>query len=294
MNFANYDLAVLKGSPMGVFLLADGLIRRIANEISYHELGAVPTEEGIKGLIDDFGANKELQLNDAIERRLGPSGVNIAADWLEQSGALRDTRRSFASPGQEFPDYFDAVIWPDGVPRWMLRRLMTTLGLDPESVGRVLLPMGNGPLKPSQHPLVQTLERRLVNRVVAYEFGQEIIAPTLRLSGFPNVEVMEVKSSQGREVNRAPFRPDAYPGLLDGTILVIGNAPSVIQTAGQLRFAAREFNPSFDEGGRQLFMMSDTIPVARWGEGPDTHQDPFSGVVQLFRNYRALHKAVAA
>jgi hypothetical protein len=78
--------------------------------------------------------------------------------------------------------------------------------------------------------------------------------------------------------------------LLEESVLAVGNAPAAIQVAGQFREAARDLDPEFDKNGLQLFMAGDSIPVARSGEGPKTHQNPLSALGQIARNALILHK----
>ena len=74
------------------------------------------------------------------------------------------------------------------------------------------------------------------------------------------------------------------------SVLAISNAPAAIQTAGQFRIAARVIDAGFDKAGDQLFVLADGIDVARGGEGPATHQNPFTALGQVARSALFLYR----
>ena len=102
-------------------------------------------------------------------------------------------------------------------------------------------------------------------------------------------KVLKADSANGNDVLREMF--DLWPTLLTSEVMVIGNAPSAIQSAGQFRAVAREIDPTFDANGTQLYVWSDTFPVARDGDSPADGQNPISGLGSLARAALFLCKA---
>lgn len=292
MKFSDYDLALIKEAPTGFYRLGNGVLLEMA--ISFNcDLGTSPSEEGLSRLIAKVGPHAELQRNiEHVSEVLGPNAVDIAADWLDRSGVMDAVSGSFLRLGSgTVPEFIDAVVWSGGVANWQLRRLMTTLRLDPTTVGRVVLAMGNRLMGVGEHQLVATYARKTEKPPREFKFAQTQIVPILEAASF-NTELLVVDNSNGDEVYRALFRE--FPELLRGTILTVGNAPNTIQGAGQLRAIAREARADFDADGQQLFVVGDHFPVARRGEDKATHQNPLSGLGQLARNALFLYRAVAA
>lgn len=278
-NFSNYELGE------NVTTLANSLLPEIAYASDF-DLPVSPTAEHLDDFIKHIGPAKELQQNIALVReKLGVSddtdATNLVADWVERSGVLTPLNREFARAETQVRDEFDTVIWSGGVANWMLRRTALTERLDPAKVGRLVIPVGNRVMGDVEHQIVATLNRTMADLTEAH-FVLEVVQPRLKIIGF-NVEVLPVSSKDGDEVLDAAF--SEVPSILDGTILVPSNAPNAIQAAGQLRLAANRAGELEDD---QLFMVSDSIPVARHGEGTATHQNPFSALGQIVRNAKFL------
>lgn len=284
MDFANYELT----ADLDVHDLAGGLIRTVATAAGY-ELSETPDAANLGLLIGRVGPDKELQQNiGTVREALGGQATGLIADWIELSGIMQPVERSFMHD-TPLPEETDALIWGGGVVNWMLRRAAVAQRFDPERVGRIYLPMGNRVTKPSEHQLVATHARKHGRAPKEYEFARAYLLGGLTLAGFePKPKVVPVATGDGDAVLRTFFGRE--PQLLDGTITVAANAPNAIQAAGQLRVAARSVDPHFDSGGDQLFMASDSFPLARHGEPAKTNQNPETALGQLVRNALFLER----
>lgn len=284
-DFSDYELS---SKDFSVYALADGMLPEIATAAQF-TLTPEPDAENIGSLIGKVGPDKELQQNiGAVREALGPDAKDQIADWIEKSGILFPVERGFADP-TSLPEETDAIVWGGGVANWILRRAALTQRFDPDKVGRVVLPFGNRVMKPTEHQLVKTFAKEKGRPPKEYEFGRAYVLGSLMTAGFtPKPKIIPVGDGNGDRVLDALFERE--PQLLDGTITVMGNAPNTIQAAGQLRLAARRADPGFDSTGEQLFMASDSVPVARRGEAAKTHQNPETALGQLVRNALFLEK----
>lgn len=281
-DFSNYELGD------NVYELAGGVLPEMAEAAGF-DLGPEPTEEALSGLVGRLGPQRELQRNiELVKEFLGPYAQDRAADWVERSGVLIPLQRPFAAPG-EMPREHDAIVFSGGVARWMLRRMTMVETIDPETVGRVVLPIGNRPMGSVEHQLVKTFEARERRLPTEAEFAERYLLGRLAAAGFREVDLVKFDTKNGDDILAGLFA--MRPELLDGSILVPANAPSAIQTAGQLRVAARNARSDFDSNGDQMAMVSDAIEVARNPkQKPATHQDPFSALGQIARNALFLQR----
>lgn len=274
-DFSDYQLGD------DVYSLGGGVIPEIAAAANYELTSGQAAQDVLPGLIGAVGPDKELQKNiGRVKQFLGDDAVQTAADWVERSGVLKPVERSFVQPGQ-LPDEIDSLLINGGVARWMLRRAAIAEQYSPERIGRIILPLGIRQMGKVEHQLVTTLETKNGVKPTEQQFASEYLVGRLSLAGF-KVELIPVESTDGDSILQELFTQ--YKSLTEGTMLVAGNAPSVIQSAGQVRLAARSAASSFDSNGDQLFMAGDTIQVARNGEKPATHQDPYTALGQIARN----------
>lgn len=286
-NFSNYELDQVQANPKGVYALANGLIPEIANLAGY-ALSEAPNDEELRGFVGLVGPDKELQKNiSRVTDVLGDQATETTADWVERSGVLAPVNRAFKRT-VDTPASVDTVLWSGGVANWMLRRRNLTERLDPQNVGQVLLPLGTRNMGNAEHQFVATLANKLGRQPTEAEFAETYIIGGLSVAGF-DVEIIPVDSTNGDDILDASV--EAHPEILDGSVLVVANAPNAIQGTGQFRLAAKRQDASFDAGDTQLYMMGDTIPVARNGEGTATHQNPKTALGQIARNALFLHQA---
>lgn len=291
-SFANYSLSALESDPQGVYNLANELIPEMAWAFNY-ELSEVPDEQNLRGLIAHIGPAKTLQDNiGLVQERLGSTedDVTLAANWVERSGVLLPTERSFADPSIVLPDSIETAIITGGVARWMNRRAQTLVHAMGEGleVGQTVIAVGNRQMKETEHELVTDFARKEGRLPNEAEYATTYLEPLLKIMTEQTVKVIPVESSVGDDVLREAL--DSEFTVLSGEILSVGNAPAAAFTAGQIRQAARRLSPFFDDVHDQLFMIGDQIDVAREGQGPATHQNPFSALGQIARTALILHQ----
>lgn len=285
-DFSNYELS----PDFNVYELADGLLPRVAEAVGF-ELTPQPEEANLGAFIAKVGPDRELQKNiSAVKEALGENAVSQVADWIDESSILYPVARGFREDSP-IPEEIDAVVWSGGVANWILRRAAMTQRLDPEKVRRVVLPFGTREMKPGEHQLVKTFEKREGKLPTEADFVKRFVRPSLEIAGF-SPEIIDTGEDRGDDVLPALF--EQSPDLLDGNILVVSNAPNAIQAAGQLRVAAKMFDSNFDARGDQLYMQSDGVPLARRGEAAATHQNPMTALGQLNRNALFLERNKSA
>lgn len=285
-TFATYDMERVRSNPTEVYDLSDGLLPEIAQTAGY-ELAPEPTEANLSGLIAAVGPAKELQANiQTVKDRFGADATQKIADWIDRSEIMAPVERPF---GKNTPisGKIDAIVFSGGVANWMLRRTAVTEQIDADKVGSVVLPMGNREMKPVEHALVREFARVEGRFPTEAEFGQRYLLGRLAAAGF-RAEVVPVDSGNGDQVLDALWV--AKPELSNGTMLVAANAPNAVQAAGQVRLSARRADAAFDKAFDQLYMASDSFPIARHGEKPKTHQNPETALGQLVRNALFIHK----
>lgn len=294
-TFATYDLTDML--PNGVYGLSNGLLPEMARALGYTDpdddtgqttlLGDTPTEQALRGFIKHIGPAKTLQDNIALvqERlRTEDNAVTIAADWADRSGTLLSLDRSVIKPDLQAPDLLDIVI-TGGVVRWELRRLELVIRqiVAKRRIGKVTLVAGNRMMAASEHALAAAFHAVHGQGPDEHEFMEGIIAPQLRFIGL-RVRVVRVNSGDYKDVMACAA---AEVDLTKRAVVVVGNAPSAIMNAMQLREAGRAIDKDYDRDGDRLYVISDCIEVARHGEGPELKQNPFSLLPQIGRN--ALH-----
>lgn len=286
-NFADYQLGD------DVYHLGRGLLPEMARVMEY-DLGITPTEEALQGFVGHIGPARWLQDNiEVVRGRLGYYGqekdsVMLAADWTEQSGVMEPVHRSFASPEITLPGEFDVAVITGGVGRWMLRRaahLRDLFEVSGVRMGEAVVAAGTRQMKESEHALVADLAARQGHLPTESEFAHRLIVPRLQVAGI-RARALDIGTHVGDEV----MKEAAYAIQNRGTILSVANAPAAIQTAGQLRVALRDLKPDFDASGEQLFVSADAMPVARHGESPATHQNPYTALGQIARNALFVHR----
>lgn len=285
-TFATYDLRTMPAN--GVYGLANGLLPEMARTLGY-KLGDRPTEEALRGFIKLIGPAKFLQDNIAlVQQRLGTDrdAVGIAAGWVERSGVLALLDRSFVNPDLQAPDEIDVII-TGGACRWELRRMEELIRqiANKRQVGRVFLVAGNRVMAASEHHLVAAYWVRHGYGPMESDIMEHIIAPWLRFLKL-DVRVIAVPSDLGREVMVSAA---VHANVVNRPVIVVSNAPAGVLDAGQLRRALRAIDPDYDRDGDRLFVLTDSIEVARHGEGPATYQNPFTALGQIARNALHIH-----
>lgn len=277
-DFSTFSISALAESPDDLWSLGGGVLVDLANHFGFPT--KTPTVELMSEFVRTVGANKELQLNIAGSKQaLGAEAYATATDLLERSGIMRPLNRSFLDPSLTLPHEYMTVI-TGGVANWMLRRANVANSLSAAKNHRLFLAMGSREMKLAEHPRVQVLADQLRRLPTEYDFASHFLVPDLERSGY-HAKAVNTECAAGDEVLEAFFA--AEPLLLYRELLVIGNAPSAIQSAGQLRIAARKMHSDFDSDGTQLFVRSDAFTVGRMGDSPAVSQNPISGLGALAR-----------
>lgn len=276
-NFATYELG---DDPR---LLADGLLLEIGHATGY-AWTASPTEEDLAGLVGHIGPEKWLQANIGLVQehlRSSDDAVTVAADWTDRSGILTPMHRSFAYAEIAVPEEFDTATFNSAVARWMLRRANHLKELTGQGirVGGAVIVAGSREMKATESPFVEDYAHLHGKLPTEAQFANYALKGYLEDAGI-DTEIIAVDSEKGDELVRVSAEAIGD----SGTVLAVANAPAAIQVAGQYRLAARELYPGFDARGEQLFMSSDKIDVARHGEPPATHQNPFTALGQIARS----------
>lgn len=295
MHFGCYSLHKVQQDPALLYSLGGGALLEIIQSFGL-VAPEQPTAKLLGEVIHKVAPHKTLRDNIAEARKyLGEGAVNICTDWLKRSGAMEPVRGgAFIDPTVAAPQQFETLVWSGGTANWMLRRLALTLQVDPNAIGRILLPMGNRTMATGEHQLVRTYANEYGQLPTEAEFAFRFIEPVLVNAGFGTISLIPVESGHAGQILAQLF--DEHPDLLDPEhqTLVIGNAPNAIQAAGQIRTAGRAIDTSYDRRGSQLFFRSDGFPVAFHDEPASEAQDPISGLGQLLRNFKVLLDNVEA
>lgn len=294
-DFSNYELSEIAEHEFGVYQLADELIPEIAEELNFDITGQ-PVQDALGDFIGKFAPDKELQKNISLVQEQIP--VDVAADWVERSGVLEPVSRAFRDT-TKLPERVGMAVMTGGVANWMLRRAAVLERLDPTTIPRVWLVASDRKMSDGEHQLVRS-HRELFSEheieTTEYRFMRKFVMTRLADAWFNVRDFHSEGHTQGSAIldDWVAYADKVDNALRIKTILVPGNAPAVIQTAVTVREAIQKLDPLFDNTpSPQLFMVSDTIPIARHGEGTATHQNPYSALGQILRNAKYLDKAAA-
>lgn len=255
-----------------------------------HELAPEPNPGNLGDLIKVVGQSKELQQNlPRVQEVLGTDqkAVDIARNWVERSGLLVPTERSFMDPNLPLPKTEkDAVLFlSGGVRNWMRRRADVALALKERGIVKnAIIAVGNRAMKGVEGPDVR-------DGMTEADYMDEVIVPILEEADVVT-DILRVESSNGSEV-MAVGAEHIFEHTNAEPIIVVGNAGAGIQMAGQLRQAFRSVEErhtySFDPDGSELFIATDGFPLGETGKEPtSTHQNPFTALGQIARNAKIL------
>lgn len=293
MHFGCYSLAAIQEQPDLLYTIGettehDGVLGEIIQSFGL-PVPAQLTSESLGEVIHKVAPHKTLQDNIAEARKyLGEGAFDICTDWLQRTHAMAALHGSFCDPTVAAPQQVNTLVFSGGVANWMERRLARAKQVKARHVGQVLLPVGNRAMNPSEHAQVDDFVATYDRRPLEAEYMEQFIAPALKTAGFGVIRVIPVESGDSSQILDTLFRQ--FPELLepDHQTLVIGNAPSTIQAAGQFRSAARKVDKSYDYRGSQLFVASDTFLIGVDGQPTWQAQNPVSGIGQLLRNFKIL------
>ncbi len=294
-DFSNYELGEIAEHEFGVYQLADELIPEMAETLELDITGR-PVQETLGNFIGKFAPDKELQKNiSLVQDRIS---VDEAADWVERSGVLKPIARAFRDE-TGLPEKFGRAVLTGGVANWILRRSTVLEQIDPARIYTVWLVAGDRKMSDNEHQLVKSHRERFAwNNVetTEYKFMKKFVLPRLTDAWFNVRDFHAEGQTKGSAVldDWAKFITTIDSAARKSKFLVPANAPASIQTAATIREALQKLDPTFDMAAEpQLYMISDTIPVARHGEGTATHQNPYSALGQILRSAKYLDKAAA-
>lgn len=300
-NFNTYDLREIQADPQGVNSLAGGLMPEMAEAFGF-ELPVRPDEQTLKRFITEVAPARYLQDNiGLVQRRLDTydEPVTIAADWVERSGVLLPMSRSFATPEALPEQSITDVAFMGGAARHMLRRGQTAEQyLDGKKGATLVVAAGAREMDVAEHELVPFyMDTHDGAAPTEADFAERFVMPrfagNLALMGKDGAErsyMIRVASKAGRDVAAALAAKELEINGMAPT-LIIGNAPSTIESVAQYRRARGDGFDRGDRLGQDVFVLSDGIAVARQGEGPATHQNPYTALGQIARNAMYLQLA---
>lgn len=299
-NFRDYDLGDIAASAGGVYELADGLIPELAGYLGQDGLSPVADEGELRQLIGAVGEFKELQQNiPNIAASMSPQKdrLRLAGDLVLRADVLRRLERNFVVD-EPAPRTIDHVVITGGVGRWMERRGQQLEAVAQQTkIGQVHLMTGERKLKPEEGESAQFVIKKMGGDNLATESDfatvwlHDLSAEKLGL----NTKHARVRSQKGSEIFAEGIAENEH--ILDGTIMVIGNAPSTLMTTAEFSMQAIAHRPYFNSNHDQLFMSGDSYRLARTeaqAESPATHQNPYTGLAQVLRNALLLHRASEA
>jgi hypothetical protein len=283
-NFNNYYLGD------NVYELAGELIPDIA-ELLEVDLGVSPNSTSLSELVGKLGKNEVLRNNATVEA-IAPEHM---ADLLEQSGVQLSLDRSLRSPEITAANrHVTVAVLSGGVANWQDR---SAAAIPSQFAGEVFLPTGNRLMNsPTEvtNPNVHYIETTFGRLPTESEYAASIILPSLVSRGRLNVFMEFYASKSGADIAHQFFAEN--PGLLDENILFVRVANAGIQLAVEMRKAARELKPSFDEdlNNPQVFIATDSFPIARSAEenaDPQHFQKAQTGLRQVAVTAKSLYEA---
>ncbi|MFZ1249333.1 MAG: hypothetical protein WAQ24_03345 [Candidatus Saccharimonadales bacterium] len=263
---------------------SSGVLEEMANAFG-HKLDDKLTPSNLGQLVGKVGSAKLLQDNiSLVQQRLetNEDAVSVARDWIERSGLLLPVDRYFGVDEHRI-EPSDLSIITGGVRNWMARR--ADLLVEECGEGRrpqtVLLVGGSRTMRTTEGSDV-------VEGMKESDYLEQIVKPTLDNQGL-EVHVHAAGSSHGYEVMKEAAKTARDIVDINASIIrVVANAGNWPQNAGQFRRAAREIVPEFDSLALNLIVKSDSFPLGTGQESATTHQNPFSALGQIARNFYEL------
>jgi hypothetical protein len=288
VNFSNFE-PYLDGriniEHIGKLPNGTGVLREMAVAFE-HTLDDTLSPDNLGQLIRVVGTAKTLQDNiGTVQESLGTGkdSVRIAQDWVTRSGLLVPVDRYFGV--DEKPDASpDLIIITGGVRGWMVRRAKH-LTLHGDRSTPVLLGAGNRVMSAREGADIR-------DGMTEAKYMEDVLAPKLAKNGFLAIDFIEVDSGIGSEVMSAVANRALERGQLNRAklIQIVSNAGAWVQNAGQFREAARAIIPNFDDYGTGLSVVSDGFTLGTGKEPTSTHQNPYSALGQIARNFQTLAK----
>ncbi len=284
-NFNNFEL-----HSDNVYELAGGLIPEIADALEVR-IGNAPNQDDMQAIMGAVGTNKVLRDNSEIT---GLSRDQMAG-FVERAGVQEALFRSFWTPDHKPQDFDRDFIIVSGMANWQDRvanlvNLGWSGGLRVRSLG------GNRIMETSterSNPHVQHMYETFDRYPEESEYAGSVIVPGLRAARH---EVLPMVFPTGNADDMLEQFFEKNPALLDKRLVVARVANAGIIMAAQVRAAARKFNPSYDadRAKPQLFVMTDSLPVARTDEQEKTpvkYQKAQPALRQVVLTAKKIHES---
>ncbi len=258
-----------------------GVLEEMAVAFGHHFTPQLSSEE-FRSMIGKVGPAKTLQDNiGQVQEILGTNkdAIAIARDWVGRSGLLHPVDRNFYNRNRPAETPEIALI-SGGVRNWMARRAKVLESLpDSRLPETVLLVGGRRTMSPSEGEDV-------TEGMKESDYLREIVLPLFQDKGM-DVVSLAVDSEAGDDVMRAAaLHANEICDLATAKVAVIANAGNWPQNAGQFIWGAKAaVRGGFNSSGDQVWVISDTIALGTGTEPTLTHQNPFSALGQMARNF---------
>jgi len=271
-TFADFDIR--KGD---INSIGGGVLGEIATAFDY-DLSSQPTVDELGGLISVVGPAEELRNNiGLVQDRIGSGlgAVALARSWVERTGLLVPVDREYYSGETQVPDHFDLAVVSGGVRNWMERRAnVLQRQLDAgKHIGSIILVGGNRKMKTVEGPGVE-------EGMTEGDYLQSVIMP--RFDG-NEVQVFKPNTANGDQV----MAHIAGTVAEARSVLLAANAGNWLQNGGQL-IRSIDQNSADTERKRRLHVVSDEFELGTGTEPAATHQNPFTALGQIVRNYQEI------
>jgi hypothetical protein len=284
-NFNNFELR-----SDNVYQLSGGLIPEVADALEVR-IGSEPNSDDMQAIMRAVGTNKVLRNNQEI------TGINRdqMAGFVERSGVQEVLFRSFWTPDHEPKDSDRDFLIVSGVANWqdrvadLLKREWSG-GLRVRSLaGNRVMDSGTEQTNPHVQHMLETFDRYPEES----EYAGSVIVPDLRVARH---EVLPMAFPTGNADAMLEQFFAKNPALLDKRLVVARVANAGIIMAAQVRAAARKFSSSYDADrtNPQLFVMTDSLPVARTDEqekDPKNFQKAQPALRQVVLTAKKIHEA---
>lgn len=274
--------------------LAEGLMYAVFDHMSVvvDPMDSVPVPEEYDALIAALGRNKVL-------RESHPAvswDPNQLADLIEASGLQKPLNRSLWNPDLPTPD--SAARFATDAVANQQDRIVATLA-DHVGDGSLWVQAGNRVMdsvteKPNPH--IQDFYEQHGRYPTGAEYAGRYVLPHVVEAGYSDVHFQAQPTSKGDEImlNFVNKHPALTQFRKELAVVRVANAG--VMQALQLRKAATLIRPSFDHDRQhpQLFVLTDTLPVARTEEqaaDPTHFQKPETALQQLAVTGKLLAEA---
>lgn len=266
-DFSDFELAKIPETEGGVYTLADGVIRDIAEGLEV-PIGDEPTTADLQAVMDKVGTNKVLRNNEEVTAFSRDQMV----EFVERAGVQRELERSLWTPQVGIFDddnplqyklNVDRFVLMGGVANWQDR--MPLLLTDIVRNGAVHILGGNRVMDTAteiNNRNVQEIYDAFGRYPTEAEYIASVVAPRFAEEDW-TVLATPFETKDGDEMFTKFFEQNS--GLLEKKLALGRVANAGIIMAIQMREAARAIDADFDSDPEnpQVFVVTDSFPLAR-------------------------------